>query len=188
VLIGFAVLVVAGVILGFIFAAAINTGSPPPLSEPTPPPTTASVAPPLPATTAPVSSPPSPKVIPLPQGVSTQVPFPDGTVTNGFTAGNLNYIFEAPVYSVTVHTAEVNKHWGFTYTYQCVPEVDDSWRQAYPYRGSFSIQFGGYYLLRGSAYNGSGIITVQSSDGPAVHRLVISGPCSYELDYFYYPN
>lgn len=188
VLLGFAVLAVLGIILGFIFAAAINSGSPPPPPPAAAPPPSTTSAPPQ--TTAPPSSPPSPVVKPLPEGVATDVPFPSGTDTNGFTSGNLDYPFEAPAYKVTVHTALVNKHWGFTYNFQCAdPALDDAWRQAYPGRGSFSIQTpDGTYVVRGHAYNGSGIVTFQSSHGPAVHQLVVSGPCNYGLDYFYYPN
>ena len=188
VLLGFLGLAIVGIILGIIFASILSSGGPSPPPEAAPPPTTASATPSPPPTTAPASSAPSPQVQQLPQGIATQVPFPDGTQTNGYTAGVLTYDFNAPAYAVWVHTAEVNKHWGFTYNYQCDPPTDDAWRHAYPGRGSFGIRFNGVYLLRGTAYNGSGTVTVHSHSGPSTHLLYISGPCTYELDYFYYPN
>lgn len=190
-LLGLAACVGVAVILLLIVFAALSSGPSPAPSQPTeaaPPPTTASAAPSSPVTPAPVSSTPSPPVRQLPQGVVTQIPFPDGALTNGFTAGVLTYDFNAPAYAVWVHTGVVNKHWGFTYNYQCDPPTDDAWRQAYPGRGSFAVRYNGVYLLRGTAYNGSGIVTIRSSSGPATRLLFISGPCNYELDYFYYPN
>ena len=111
---------------------------------------------------------------------------PVGTTPNGFTAGAMIYMSDAPDYTVAVHTPALNRHWGFTYTFSCDPATDDAWRQAYPGHGSFSVRLGDVYLIRGSTYNGSGRID-RTSSGAGVHKLVIDGPCTYELDYYEFP-
>lgn len=113
---------------------------------------------------------------------------PDGANPFGYTAGDMRFDYNAPGYTVEVPTATVAQHWGFTYNFHCDVSADDTWRLAYPNRGSFAVKLDGHYVLKGSAYNGSGKINVWTNTGPSVHQLVISGPCAYELDYYNFPN
>lgn len=186
-----AVVVGIGLILIFIFVILGGGTSPAPQQTQAAPPATTSPAP-VPSTPTPTitvtHTPPPPAVAPLPRGVATPVLIPDGGNPIGYTAGDMRFDYNAPAYTVTVPSAVVHEHWGFTYHFQCDASTDDAWREAYPNQGSFSVKLGSHYLVRGSAYNGSGHVNVWSDYGQISHQLVISGPCAYELDYYNFPN
>lgn len=128
---------------------------------------------------------PKPAIAPLPSGMVSPVTPPEDGNYYGFTAGDLDYEFYAPAYSVDVPTTTVTSHWGFTYTYQCdEPRVDDAWRLLHPDQGAFSVRLGSTWLVIGTNYNGSGYVDILSPTGGIVHVLAVSGPCSYQLNYY----
>lgn len=129
-----------------------------------------------------------PSITPLPQGTVTPVPTPSGATAEGYTSGDLTTGDNAPNYSTTVTTATVRQHWGFNYTFRCDPATTDSLRQSQAAASAFTVQLGSDALLRATTYQGSGFIDVHSSSGPQTHALVVTGACSYELDYVDFNN
>lgn len=189
VLLGFVGLLILAVILLVVLLTSFGgSGNPVPAqpSEAAPSPTVSVTPVPSEASSSPaVTSPPA--IAPLPQGNDAPVATPGGTTPNGWTAGAMIYPVDAPDFTVKVYTPVLKPHWGFTYNFQCGPNLDDPWRQSHPGHGSFSVRLGDSYLIRGTAYNGSGQITIRSNS-TAAHALVVSGPCTYGMNYYEYPN